>query len=126
MRFLVFLLLLFSVEARSECFVVGEFKGYGLRQNESFEFNQDGMSRQKFMLDIDGENSKGTPSNMECLEAGHKTVLCLGAVPDTAAIETWAVYPDKGIAIFTKTRNGVNVFNGGMLFKGSILGKCGK
>ena len=114
------------MQSVAECYVVGEFKGQSIRQNENFVFEADGMTGQKFMIDIDGNNSKVTPNDMSCTQVGKNTVVCGDSLPETSVIETWSVYPDKKIAVYTKTINGYGNFNGGSLFKGQILGQCGK
>ncbi|MEQ1815278.1 MAG: hypothetical protein ABL861_02175 [Nitrosomonas sp.] len=122
----MYILLFISMQSVAECYVVSEFKGQSIRQNENFVFSADGMTGQKFMIDIDGNNSKVTPNDMSCTQVGKNTVVCVDSVPKTSTIETWSVYPDKKIAVYTKTINGYGNFNGGSLFKGEILGQCGK
>ena len=126
MRFLLFLLLVMAGPASAECYVVGELKGIGAREHDGFSFEQDGMTDQKFMVDISGDNSRVTPNDMGCIEAGFRTLMCLSEIQGRASVETWAVYPEKGVAIFTKARNGAGSFNGGMLMRGKILGSCGE
>ena len=126
MNRILIILLLISMDANSECFVVGNFKGSAVRENTNFVIESDGLSDQKFIVDIAGVKSKVTPNDMICTQGGLNTVLCFSEGNETASIETWAVYPKSNVAIFTKTRNGLGVFNGGMLFTGKILGKCGE
>ncbi|MGZ0019272.1 hypothetical protein [Nitrosomonas sp. wSCUT-2] len=122
----MYILLFISMQSVAECYVVGEFKGQSIRQNENFVFADDAMTVQKFMIDIDGNNSKVTPNNVNCMQMGKNTVICGESSPETSVIEIWSVYPDKKIAVYTKTINGYDIFNGGRLFKGEILGQCGK
>lgn len=125
MRFLLFMLLAIAGQVSAECYVVGEFKGIGAREHNEFSFDKDGMTGQKFMVDISGDASRVTPNDMECFEAGFRTLVCLSNIQGRASVETWAVYPENDVAIFTKVRNGAGPFNGGMLMRGKVLGTCG-
>ncbi|MBX9637996.1 hypothetical protein [Nitrosomonas sp.] len=126
MNKILYILLFISMQSVAECYVVGEFKGQSIRQNENFMFAADSMTDQKFMIDIDGKNSKVTPTDMNCTQIGRNTVVCVDSEPETSAIVTWSMYPDRKIAMYTKTINGYGNFSGGSLFKGQILGQCSK
>jgi hypothetical protein len=120
------MLLIVAGQASAECYVAGEFKGVGAREHDGFSFDKDGMTGQRFMVDLSRKNSRVTPNDMECIEAGFRTLVCFSDIDGRASVETWAVYPESGVAIFTKLRNGVGPLNGGMLMRGKVLGTCGE
>lgn len=123
-RFLLFVLLMPAI-AFSECYVVGDLKGYSTREAYEYELSDDGLSSRKFIVEIDGQQSSVTPNDMSCIQAGKYTVLCVDAEGDgKSTIETWAVYPGKGKAVYTKSMNGLGPFNGANLFVGNIKGQC--
>lgn len=125
MKLVVFIALLMPTLAFSECFVVGDLKGYSTREAYDYEISDDGLSSRKFIVEIDGQRSSVTPNNMSCRQAGKYTVLCVDAEDaGESTIETWAVYPEKGKAVYTKSMNGLGSFNGANLFVGNIKGRC--
>ncbi|MBR9872397.1 MAG: hypothetical protein GYB26_14780 [Gammaproteobacteria bacterium] len=125
MRLAILFMLLVPTIAFSDCYVVGDLKGFSTREAYEYEFSDDGVSSRKFVVEIDGKRSSITPNNMSCTQAGKYTVLCVDAEDNGAStIETWAVYPEKGKVIYTKSMNGLGPFNGANLFVGNIKGKC--
>lgn len=125
MRLVVFLVLLMPVLAFSDCYVVGDLKGYSTREAFDYELSEDGVSSGKFIVEINGQKSSIRPNNMGCRQAGKNTVLCTDTDDaGESTIETWAVYPEKGKAVYTKSMNGLGSFNGANLFVGNIKGRC--
>lgn len=125
MRLLITTLIFFTQFAYSECFVLGNLKGYSSRAHEGYEIYSDGISKRKFLLELKGESSSITPSDMICNQVGSTTLLCqdIRAEGETT-IETLAVYPSTGKVIFTKSISGYGAFDGGNLFVGDIKGTC--
>lgn len=133
MRLLLISLFLsvFAIHVRAECYVVGDLKGYSVREGhqfmdaEPFEISQDGLTGQKFMVELDGDNSSVTPSSLGCTQMGNETLICLD-VSDSGqtTIETWSVFPEAGKAQHTKSITGYGPLSGGNLFIGSVLGSC--
>lgn len=116
---------LMSFAAEANCFVVGDLKGFSTRQVESFEIGKDGISSQKFIVEFKGKESSVSPNNMSCFQAGASTLFCADVGTDgETTIETWAVYPDKAKAVYTKSINGFGDFNGANMFVGNIKGRC--
>ncbi|KAB7703783.1 hypothetical protein GBN26_00985 [Plesiomonas shigelloides] len=125
MRILAILVLFLPSLALAECYVVGDLKGYSTRENDDFKISSDGISSQKFIVEINGDKSSVSPNSMTCMQAGSHTLLCFDQTSEgQSTIETWAVYPTTGKAIHTKSINGYGPFNGGNLFVGSIKGQC--
>lgn len=109
----------------AECFVVGNLKGYSTREYEEYKVSEDGVSSQKFILEIKGDNSRVTPNTMSCMQMGSHSLFCFDETSEgQATIETWAVYPDKGKVVYTKSINGYGPLNGGNMFVGNINGEC--
>jgi hypothetical protein len=123
--FIIFLIMLCSFQSYAVCYVVGDLKGKAVRENDKFEFSPDGFSSQKFILQINGNQSSVTPSDIGCAEVGLNTIMCKSITSGVTSVELWAVYPESNKAVFSKTRTGMGGFDGGMLFVGKILGKCG-
>jgi len=125
MPLLVMLLLYLPSVVLADCYVIGELKGFSTRERDGYELSDDGISSQKFIIEINGDNSSVSPNNMNCFQAGSHTLLCLDKISEgQSTIETWNVYPDKRKAVYTKSINGYGSFNGGNLFVGEIKSQC--
>jgi hypothetical protein len=112
--------------AFADCFVVANLKGQSARAADSFAINADGYSNQKFMVEIDKEKASITPSDMRCFMAGLNNVQCIDATDSgQVTIEVWSVFPDAKKVIHTKVNNGYGQHDGGNLFVGDIVGRCG-
>lgn len=112
--------------SQAECYVVGDLKGYSTREHEEYSINPDGISSSKFIIELNGEKSSVSPSDMNCMQSGTNTLLCIHQTASgQSTIETWAIYPEKNKAIHTKSINGYNSLNGANLFVGNIKGRCG-
>lgn len=129
--FVTLLLGAITFQVDADCYVVGELKGYSVREGgqfmdaKPFEISEDGLTGQKFMLDFDGDSSSVTPNSLDCTQKGNKTLICLN-VSDSGqtTIETWSVFPESGKAQHTKSITGFGPMSGGNLFVGSVLGFC--
>ncbi|WP_296933653.1 hypothetical protein [uncultured Marinobacter sp.] len=125
MKLVVLFVLFMPALVFAECFVLGDLKGYSTREGFDYEISNDGLSSRKFIVELDGQASSVTPNNMDCTQAGKHTVLCVDASDSgEATIETWAVFPEKGKAVYTKSMSGLGPFNGANLFVGNIKGRC--
>ena len=125
MRFLILLLAMASQASFAACYVVGDLKGYSSRGADNFELDADGYSGQKFMVDLSPDRASITPHDMDCTLAGIGTLLCFDRTEQgQLTFETWAIYPELGRAIHTKTINGYGQFDGGNLFVGEVKGRC--
>lgn len=125
MKNIVLLAAVLSLPVQASCFVIGDLKGYSVRQNDKFIIDKDGISSQKFIVEINGEQSSVSPNNMNCFQAGSLTLICAD-IRDSgeSTIETWAIYPTHKKAVYTKSINGFNKFNGANMFVGTIKGTC--
>ncbi|PKH04775.1 hypothetical protein [Moritella sp. Urea-trap-13] len=125
MKYLVIICSVLSFSAQASCYVVGDLKGFSTRQIEGFEIEKDGISSQKFIVEFNGQESSVSPNNMNCFQTGSSTLICadVGSSGEST-IETWAVYPDKNKAVYTKSINGFGGFNGANMFVGNIKGRC--
>ncbi|PHX08373.1 hypothetical protein [Vibrio splendidus] len=125
MKYIVVVWTLLSFTVQASCFVVGDLKGFSTRQFESFEIDKDGISSQKFIVEFKGEESSVSPNNMNCFQVGSSTLICADVGTDgKSTVETWAVYPEKEKAVYTKSINGFGDFNGANMFVGNIKGRC--
>ena len=123
--FTLILFIAFSSQAYAQCFVVGDLKGHSARENENFEVIDDAISGQKFIIEINGENSSVTPNDMSCLEVSVNSLMCFSQASDKkSTVETWTVYPSNNKVVYTKAINGYGVFDGGKLLVGSVKGRC--
>lgn len=124
MRYLTLIFLVLTNLAHAECYIVGEFEGYASRDNDDFAFESDGMSGQEFMIETSVAGNRVSPNDMKCISGGFRAVLCMADIPGRSSVESWSVYPEDGIAILVKSRNGIGPMNGGMLMRGRILREC--
>lgn len=121
MRALILALALISGFSNATCFVVGELNGYSVRELQNFVISEDGINNQKFIVEINGDNSKVSDTSMTCMQTSQYSLLCHDGV---SAVETWAIYPDKGKVIYTSSTNARAFNNGANMFVGIIKGRC--
>jgi hypothetical protein len=125
MRILTLLILFMPSIVLAECYVVVDLEGSSTRENDGYKISNDGISSQKFIVEIAGDKSSVSPNSMSCMQAGNHTLFCFDQTSEgQSTIETWAVYPAKGKVVYTKSINGYGKFNGGNLFVGNIKGQC--
>ncbi len=116
---------IFTSSAQANCYVIGELKGYITREGSNYEISEDAISNQKFIVEINGDNSGVTPSDMSCYQAGLNSLVCMDSKSESElVVETWFIFPNKGKSVYTKTTNGYGSFNGGTLMVGNIKGSC--
>ena len=114
-----------SMPVFSECYVASEFSGASTRQGGKFKLSEDAFSGKTFELNIDGDKSSVSSSELTCLSVASATLLCVDYGAETkVVIETWAVYVDDGIVVHTKTVNGYGKYNGAQVFVGALQGLC--
>lgn len=119
------LLLLAPMDASAGCYVIGNLEGQSTREGFEFEISEDGITEAKFIVELNGPESKVTPNDMSCSQVGALTLLCVDAVENgKSVIETWSVFPERKKLVHTKSINGLGAFNGGNLFVGKIIGRC--
>jgi hypothetical protein len=123
LRFLLcfsLILLMMSDFAFAECWIVSEFKGYGAAGYNNFEIQRDGISGQKFVININGKNSSVISSDIKFIEV---TPYAIVGIKD-GVIETWSINIEKRKAFYTKTASGYGPFDGVKMFVGNLEGKC--
>jgi hypothetical protein len=121
----LFFSLLAPMNVAAGCYVIGNLEGQSTRQGFEFRISEDGLSEEKFIVELNGSKSKVTPHDMDCDQVGGFTLLCVDAAEDGKSIvETWSVFPEEQKLVHTKSINGLGAFNGGNLFVGEIIGRC--
>ncbi|GAA06275.1 putative lipoprotein [Photobacterium leiognathi subsp. mandapamensis svers.1.1.] len=114
-----------SLTANASCFVVSDLKGMSSRQAGDFKIDNDGISAQKFLIELKGEDSRVSPNNMRCFQAGASTLLCAATgSKGESTVETWSLYPERKTVVYTKSINGYGPLNGANLFVGKIKARC--
>jgi len=125
MRLIIFIFSMWSFSAIANCYVVGDLRGHSAFQDEGFEISKDGISSQKFILVLNGENSSVSPNDLNCFQIGLGTLSCAYVGEDQkSTIEIWTVYPDENKVTYSKSRNGFGVLNSASMFVGNIKGRC--
>lgn len=125
MRTLILIFSLFTCSAQADCYVIGDLKGYSTREGRNYEISEDAISNQKFIVEINGDNSMVTPNAMQCTQMGLSNLVCIDQEPGgKLSLETWSIYPAKGKAVYTKAIHGYGEFNGANLMIGNIKGSC--
>jgi len=114
------ILLMMSDFAFAECWIVSELKGYGAAGYNNFEIQKDGISVQKFMVNINGKNSSVISSDIKFFEV---TPYAIVGVKD-GVVETWSINIEKQKAFYTKTASGYGPLDGVKMFVGNLDGKC--
>lgn len=121
MKIIIFLLLAFLAStSHAGCWVVGEFKGYATYQMENYKISKDSISDQTFIIFIKNGQASVSGNDIQFVAAAPTTVV--GAKNGT--VETWAIHPETGRAIYTQTRSGFGKLDGGKFFVGKILKNC--
>ena len=113
-----------SIPAFADCYVVENMAGFIAPNIENYDIVKDGMTGQKFYIQINGQGSSVIPSNLACTEASPTSVLCVYTESDQSTVETWAVDPEKSKVYYTQTRSGFGALNNAKLMVGDIVGKC--
>ncbi|WP_417347106.1 hypothetical protein [Ferrimonas sp.] len=125
MRLLILIISVWSYSVFADCYVVGDFKGHSAFQDEGFGLSKDGISSQKFILELDGENSSVSPSDLSCFQVGLGTLFCVYVGQNKeSTVEIWTVYPDDNKVTYSKSRNGFGILNSASMFVGNIKGRC--
>jgi len=115
-----FILLMMSNFVFAECWIVSELKGYGATGYNNFEIQKDGISGQKFIVNIDGKNSSVISSNIKFIEVTPYAIVGI----ERGVVETWSINIEKRKAFYTKTASGYGPLDGVKMFVGSLEGKC--
>ena len=91
-RFIVcfsLILVMMSDFAFAECWIVSGLKGYGASGYNDFEIQKDGISGQKFIVNINGKNSYVVSSDIKFIEI---TPYAIVGTKD-GVVETWSINP---------------------------------
>jgi len=125
MKILIIALSMIAFNAWSDCYVVGDIKGYSTRSAENFDLSEDAISNQNFIIEIAGDKSTVTPNTMSCTQMGTTVLVCIDQKPGgQMSLETWAVHPNEGKVVYTKANHGYGQFDGANLMIGNIKGSC--
>ncbi len=111
--------------ANATCWKVTDIKGSSVRAAEDYEIANDGFSGRTFEINIKKSSGSVSPSNISCKPATETSLVCVDVSGDKLAIETWVVDESQKKLIHTKTISGYGAHDGGNLFIGKIIGRCG-
>lgn len=114
------ILIMMSNFVFAECWIVSELKGYGASGYNNFEIQKDGISGQKFIVNINGNNSSVISSDIEFIEVTPYAIVGIKA----GVVETWSINIEKQKAFYTKTASGYGQLDGVKMFVGKLEGKC--
>lgn len=108
-----------------ECWIAENFKGYTARGRDAFEFAKDGMTSTKYVISIDGKNSRVIGSNISTyIQTAENSIIAVQINEGSSVVETWSFFPKSKKALYTKTINGYGEFDGTTSFVGEITGSC--
>lgn len=109
----------------AECYVIENMAGYIAANREDYKIVDDGMKERKFFVQINGQGSSVSPSDLSCIETSSTSLLCSYNKDGQSTVETWAVDPTKKKAYYTQTRSGFGpTMNNAKLLVGDIVGRC--
>lgn len=109
----------------ADCWITENFKGYTSRSRDSFELVKDGMTSTKYVISIDGKNSRVVGSNISTyVQTAENSILAVQINESSSVVETWSFFPKSKKALYTKTINGYGEFDGTTSFVGEITGSC--
>ena len=121
----VALLSLTQASYSAECWITENYKGYTSRDRDKFAFVKDGMTSTKYVISIDGKNSRVVGSNITTyIQTAENSILALEINEGSSVVETWSIFPASKKALYTKTINGYGEFDGTTSFVGEVTGSC--
>ena len=124
--FVVLLLLLMAHSVFAECWVVTGLKGYGINVADNYNFHEDGLSTQKFLVNINGKQSSVAGSEGISFEEVTPQLI-VGVYKSggyKGVVESWGIDIEKRKAFYTQTKIGYTIFDGAKMFVGELEGKC--
>ena len=109
----------------AECWITENYKGYTSRDRDGFEFVKDGMTSTKYVISIDGKNSRVVGSDITTyIQTAENSILAVQINEGSSVVETWSIFPKAKKALYTKTINGYGEFDGMTSFVGEVTGSC--
>lgn len=116
--------ILTSPFCNAECWKIGDLKGYSSRAGSEYKISEDSFTGKTFMVQISGATSAVVPNDLTCKEVSSTSLVCISSEKNRGVVETWSIDPKNGVALYTKSVSGYNIFDGGNLFIGKIIGTC--
>ena len=126
-RIILILLLMVSHNANSsECVIAENFKGYIAKKYNNFVFEEDAMTRGKWVIYINGDKSSVLPESgmTTVIQTAPNSLLATAVNKNGSTIETWTVFTKEKKVLYTKTANWSEGLDGINTFVGDITGKC--
>jgi hypothetical protein len=123
---IVLIVLLMAHSVFAECWVVTGLKGYGSNVADNYDFHEDGLSTQKFLVNINGK--KSSVAGSEGISFEEVTPQLIVGVYRSGGykgvVESWGIDIEKRKAFYTQTKIGYTIFDGAKMFVGELEGKC--
>nr|WP_307833704.1 hypothetical protein [Candidatus Symbiopectobacterium sp. 'North America'] len=122
------ILVLASVSARAECWIVGDMKGVTFAEHNSYKAENDGFSG-AFMISISGELAavkySGADAGGVVYHALSPTsIIGLSTEGDSKrVVDSWVIQP-TGKVLMSKTITGFGKFDSVKAFVGNVKSKC--
>ncbi|MDF1895099.1 hypothetical protein [Rahnella contaminans] len=124
LSFALFLLLL-SIHAQAECWVVGNLQGMGTSKSDNYLYSKDGMTGQTFKIQASKEHSSVEPGDLDYFGINQKSVIGVYTDGSSRTVETWNITYDNKNVLYTQMRTGFNdMFDGSKSFVGTVISKC--
>jgi hypothetical protein len=109
----------------AECWITENYMGVAAKNRNNLAFEQDGMTKTKYIIYIDGEKSKIVGSTITTyLQTAENAIIAIDIKNGSSVVETWSVNPASKKALYTKTINGYGEFDGISSFVGDVVGSC--
>lgn len=126
-------LIVFSLVANAECYLVGELQGYQTSKSNNYDFVSSGFSDQEFQINIDGPRSFVAPRGKEkCSEINRNGIICSFMEGSKSKFEIWSFDLNRNVVVYSGHRTGFDLevdgnvveLDGAFVFTGKIIGKC--
>jgi hypothetical protein len=109
----------------SECYIVEHLKGQAAKNYSKLAFEDDGMSKSKFVVYIDGDKSSVVGSDLaKFFSTTADSIFGISMDGTKSVVETWTMFPSQSKAGYTKTVSGWGLMDGVSAFVGEITGRC--
>jgi hypothetical protein len=125
MKILILLSLLFSGNVYSKCWITGSFKGFEAKKHEAMKFLPAEMSKNKFVININGTDGSIVGSNMETfIVTGDTSLVGISIMENGTTTESWQIDESNSLVYLTKSTLGFGPFDGVMSLIGKVEGDC--
>ncbi|MGL5759372.1 hypothetical protein [Plesiomonas sp.] len=119
----IYALLLINFSSSASCWLVGDIKGHhGTGLDATLYYGAE--HQYKFIVNINNQLTKITPSNLNFIAIGNKTAAGVYDEGNLTVIESWSISTDEKKVFITRVRTGNPDTEGAEAFQGNVISRC--